>query len=287
MNKFSSVADDICAHLEYEKPSYLGAGQFKEAYKTADGAGATVALKVFDPDKCNLCRAEREISAMQQCESPVIGRLYIWGTHEPAGARPHLYIVEEFFGGGTLTERVASLRDNVTAVCTHGMRLMQAVAHLRDQNLVHRDIKPDNIMFRDDDDGVALVDFGLVRDLSGTSLTHSYLSQGPGTPYFASPEQLNNDKSLIDWRSDQFAVGVVLSICLTGMHPYGDPDVSDIDVVNRVASRARHALAFVEAVEQLGLIPLLTMTSPWPVERFSSPWHAIEALRTAIERSSR
>jgi hypothetical protein len=56
----------------------------------------------------------------------------------------------------------------------------------------------------------ALVDFGLVRDLSETSLTASWLPRGPGTPLFASPEQLNNEKALIDWRSDQFSIGVIL-----------------------------------------------------------------------------
>ncbi|MBU1398685.1 MAG: serine/threonine protein kinase, partial [Proteobacteria bacterium] len=130
------------------------------------------------------------------------------------------------------------------------------------------------------------VDFGLVRNLRETSLTLSHLTHGPGTPYYASPEQLNNEKDLIDWRSDQYAVGVVLAICLTGMHPYGELSASPDNVVNKVLSRASHALSFVETVEQLGLELLLTMTSQWPVARFGKPEQAIDALRIAIERNS-
>jgi len=150
--KFSAVAEDICASLGCEKPAYLNAGQFKEAYKTIDGNGATVALKVFDPAKCNLSRAGREIEAMLQCESPFIGRLYHWGTFIPSNLPPHLYTLEEFFGGGTLTGRMDELRDRVVATLTIGVALLEGVSHLRNHNLVHRDIKPENIMFREEGD---------------------------------------------------------------------------------------------------------------------------------------
>lgn len=286
MNRFSIVAEGICTRLGWEKPSYIGAGQFKEVYQTRYKNGLTVALKVFDPTKCNLCRAEREIAAMLKCESPVIGRLYDWGTYDTPGLSPHLYTLEEYFSGGALAGRVDELRGNVDDTLTIGISLLEGVSHLRERNLVHRDIKPDNIMFREKDGSPVLVDFGLVRDLSGTSLTHSYLSQGPGSPYYASPEQLNNEKARIDWRTDQFAVGVVLAICLTGMHPYGELGTNPIDVVNQVQSRSSHASTFVKIVQNLGVEFLLTMTSQWPVERFGRPAQAIDALRIVTERSS-
>jgi len=70
------------------------------------------------------------------------------------------------------------------------------------------------------------------------------------------------------------------------MHPYGELSASPDNVVNKVLSRASHALSFVETVEQLGLELLLTMTSQWPVARFGKPEQAIDALRIAIERNS-
>jgi len=87
-------------------------------------------------------------------------------------------------------------------------------------DLVHRDIKPANIMFKEGLETPVLVDFGIVRDLAATSLTQTWSPIGPGTPFFASPEQLNNEKHLIDWRSDQFSLGVTLYFARTARHPY-------------------------------------------------------------------
>jgi serine/threonine-protein kinase len=120
---------------------------------------------------------------MLQCESPVIGRLYDWGVFDIHGSRPYLYTIEEFFGGGTLSARMDGLHNNIVDAIAIGVSLLEGVSHLRERNLVHRDIKPDNIMFREREESPALVDFGLVRDLSGTSLTSSHLPQGPGSPY--------------------------------------------------------------------------------------------------------
>ena len=221
--RFEEVAIGICESKSFAKPSFIRDGAFKEAYFTKTSRDLPVALKVFDPNKCNLCRAEREIASMKQCESPFIGKLHDWGTFKDKDRGSFLFVIEEYIGGGTLTDRLGSTCHSAIHIYDYGIALLNAVSHLRQKLLVHRDIKPDNIMFRSDDDVPILVDFGLVRDLSGVSLTQTYLQQGPGTPFFASPEQLNNDKHLIDWRSDQFSIGVVLGICLTGNHPYQQP----------------------------------------------------------------
>jgi serine/threonine protein kinase len=119
----------------------------------------------------------------------------------------------------------------------------------------------------------------LVRDLSAVSLTHSWLNQGPGTPYFAAPEQLNNQKRLIDWRTDQFALGVTLSFVRFGMHPYqhtGEPKFSP-KTVERVASRGPRNVGTLQQFEGAGFPCLKKMTNCWPVERFRRP----EELRKA------
>jgi len=75
-------------------------------------------------------------------------------------------------------------------------------------------------MFRSGSDNPVLVDFGLVRALDDSSITQSWLMMGPGTPYFASPEQLNNDKYLISWLSDQFSLALTTAFALTSRHPF-------------------------------------------------------------------
>lgn len=269
--RFKEIAIGICESKSFAKPLFIGAGAFKEAYLTRTPADLPVALKVFDPNKCNLCRAEREIASMKQCKSPFIGKLHDWGTFKDKYRGSFLFVIEEYIDGGTLADRLGSTCHSAIQICNYGVALLNAVSHLREKLLVHRDIKPDNIMFRLDDDAPILVDFGLVRDLSSVSLTQTYLQQGPGTPFFASPEQLNNDKHLIDWRSDQFSIGVVLGICLTGNHPYQQPGQTEMQTVNQVITRATCSSEFSCKANEAGCGFLTKMVLPWPVDRFARP----------------
>lgn len=285
--QFEGVAVAIAESFSFKKPAFIGAGQYKEAYSTETPTGLPIALKIFDPNKCNLCRAEREIASMSQCTSPYIGKLYQWGAFEHNDGVTYFYTIEEYLSGGNLTNRLPDISNSLNHIRSYGKALIEAVSHLREKSLVHRDIKPDNIMFRSNEDIPILVDFGLVRDLTGTSLTQSFLQQGPGTPFFASPEQLNNDKQLIDWRSDQFSVGIVLSICLTGRHPYQDPGQTALDAVHQVISRANCSDLFVDEVNEMGCGFLAKMISPWPIERFAYPGLIIKELDNLKEGDSK
>ncbi len=269
--RFEDIAKGICKSRAFSPPSFISDGAFKEAYFTKTSGDLPVALKVFDPNKCNLYRAEREIESMKLCESQFIGKLYDWGTFKATDKGSFLFVIEEYIDGGTLADRLGSICHSAIQICDYGIALLNAVSHLKEKLLVHRDIKPDNIMFRLGDDVPILVDFGIVRDLSSVSLTESYLQQGPGTPFFASPEQLNNDKHLIDWRSDQFSIGVVLGICLTGNHPYQIPGQTQMHTVNQVITRATCSSEFSCKVNEAGCGFLAKMVMPWPVDRYARP----------------
>ncbi len=268
---FVDIALGICKENSFSEPSYIGHGEYKEAYFTEIEGNLPVALKIFDPDKCNLFRAEREINAMQQCESDFIGKLHGWGIHKTNNHASFLYVLEEYFSGGTLADKLSRTKLSPVQICEYCNALIKATAHLREKFLVHRDIKPQNIMFRTENSYPVIVDFGLVRVLSDVSLTRTYLDHGPGTPFYASPEQLNNDKKLIDWRSDQFSIGVVLGICLTGNHPYQGNGESPVQAVDKVMSRSSCSDEFRLASLESGCGFLLKMISPWPIDRFSHP----------------
>jgi serine/threonine protein kinase len=152
-----------------------------------------------------------------------------------------------------------------------GRTLIGALDYLRSMGLVHRDIKPENIMFRADKVTPVLVDFGLVRDLDEASLTQTWLVQGPGTPFYAAPEQLQNRKELIDWRTDQFSLGVVLAVCGFGRHPYADEGEPKPRTVQKVIERRAATAQFTAWALENRLDALLRMTRTWPVERLRTP----------------
>ncbi|MDQ7792888.1 MAG: serine/threonine-protein kinase [bacterium] len=273
------VAAKICRLRSYEYISFIGKGAFKEAFWVARGSD-NLALKIIDPLKQEHLRTEREIAAITRCDCPSIARLYDHGSIESGDGRQcFFFTVEELLRGGTLTDKLARAGGTLTVpeILKLGSDLSKAIHHLQQLRLVHRDIKPDNILFRANDDGPVLVDLGLVRDLSLSSLTVSWAMRGPCTPFFACPEQLNNDKYLISWKSDQYSLGVVLWFCLTGEHPYQRVGISNEDTINAVVERQPVPATVVEQSRELGLWGVPIMLEPWPIRRFQEPSEMLTA----------
>ena len=271
------IAEEFSKSNNFRSVSFAGQGAFKETYKAITNQGSPVALKLLNPAKGNLARSERELEAMKRCDSPYIAKLYGSGKYLASDGVEYIYSIEEYLDGSTLTDKLADKMDAGT-VRRYGICLAQALKHLAALNLVHRDIKPDNIMFKIGSNDPILVDLGIVRDLSQISLTQTWLQQGPGTPYYAAPEQLNNQKYLIDWRTDQFSLGVVLGICLTGEHPFAQQ--THMDTVAAVGERKSCRREFKDEVLRLGLPSLIKMVQPWSVHRFQTPDDLINSFQS-------
>ncbi len=272
------IARKISAQQNLTFITARGEGAFKHTFQVTTDAGQAFALKIFKSASVSE-RTAREIDAMQRCTHPNIARVLALDQFVDNG-ETFLFSVEEFLAGGSLAERISG-RGLISknAFYPIALQLADALAHVAALDLVHRDLKPDNIMFRDAGDTPVIVDFGLVRDLNAVALTASWAMRGPGTPYFASPEQLNNEKQMIDWRSDQFGLGVTLIMALTGRHPYEHVgDIADV-VVARVAERKALAPDVVTECRNEGWNALVTMVQPWPISRFRMPHDLIEALK--------
>jgi serine/threonine protein kinase len=265
------VAQEICVARGLTLITHAGEGTFKETFRVTDNAGGTLALKVYKPDYSHPEREAREIDAMTRCAHPNVGKLLHIGPHTSTDGNRYLYSLEEFFDGGTLTERLRTGPLSPGQVHALGSTLIRAVAHIASHDLVHRDLKPDNIIFRSDGVTPVVVDFGIVRDLGQMSLTPTHVPQGPCTPLFAAPEQLLNAKELIDWRTDQFALGVLLSVAGGGGHPYEEAGDVPISIVDRVGRRVGPSARFIAWSQSAGLAELARMVSPWPVQRFRTP----------------
>jgi serine/threonine protein kinase len=270
MPQFEQVATEVCRSLQFQFLGYKAAGAYKETFHIKDAQGESFALKIFDPTKSRSERTDREIAAMALCAHDNLARLHSSGVFDYSG-QSYLYLIEEFLSGGTLTARLRRslmTRDELLAL---GHQLIPAIAQMAEKKIVHRDLKPENVMFRPDNITPVIVDFGLVRDLSQYSLTASGQSRGPGTAFYSAPEQLNNDTSMIDWRTDQFALGVLFSFCIFGFHPYSEPNDTQDDVVRKVGSKHVVSRRFANACSASNLKVLYKMVASWPVRRYTRP----------------
>jgi serine/threonine protein kinase len=270
------VARQICAAEKLAFVKRAGTGTFKETFEVQSG-NSPLALKIYRPGQ-SLDRPTREIEALTRCNHPNIARLIKIAGYQ-SGTDTFAYCLEEFVPGGTLTTRLALGVYSRADVDTLAVPLLDAVGHVAGLNLVHRDIKPDNVLLRSDGVTPVVVDFGLVRDLSAVSITPTWQMHGPGTPLYAPPEQLLNAKALIDWRADQFSAGVLLSYAVFGFHPYEEPGDSHAAIVSRVMARAGATQRFKDAVRREDLPALLTMTEPWPYQRFRKAPDLLQAWR--------
>ena len=272
------IARGICSDNNHNYVRFIAAGAFKETYQIQDDK-IYYALKVFKANN-QTERIDREIDAMKRLNSQNIACLHKVDSYIcPSGT--FLYLYEEYLPGGTLTEMM-NRNGCITkkGILSIGRDLITALEATYNERIVHRDIKPDNIMFRGEQTEAVLVDFGLVRDLDAASLTQAHHQRGPGTALYSSPEQLNNQKPLIDWRSDQFSLGITLCEAMLGVHPFDSGNI--FSTIDRVSSMKSCNKTTMEHLTDLGLEPLIKMIEPWPIKRFRKPcqlwesWNELE-----------
>lgn len=173
-------------------------------------------LKVFRqvPDavegSCTFDRFLREYELVAHLEHPNIARI-----HDIGVADDHLFLAMEYFAGGDLRSRMREPLPWRTAL-GYLRQLAEALGALHRIGVLHRDVKPGNVLLRDDG-SLAFIDFGLARQLG---LASDITGEGAifGTPHYMSPEQGHGQS--LDERSDLYSLGVVLYEMLTGEKPF-------------------------------------------------------------------
>lgn len=277
--ELAHIAKAICVANNFEYLSFIDSGTYKETYHVRKQE-ESYALKVFKANNSSE-RVCREIDAMLRASCTNIAKLLMVDSYASNG-NVFLYLFEEYLSGGTLSYLMKISSLSKSEIISIGKDLINALETTFKQRIVHRDIKPDNIMFRSACTDAVLVDFGLVRDLDASSLTKAFHMRGPGTPLYSAPEQLNNEKTLIDWRTDQFALGVTLCEAILRIHPFeaGSPTKT----VEKIASRVKCDIDVVNKINDFKLHPLVKMIEPYPINRYRTPeqlkgdWLKLEAL---------
>jgi eukaryotic-like serine/threonine-protein kinase len=254
----------------------LAAGPMSDLFVAeSERAGTLVALKVArDPqdeqheslDMFRRFLQEYEIG--QRIDNPAVVRLHDLGVSDE-----HAWLVMEYFALGDLRRRMKA-RLTPREALRLAVAIARALATIHAAGVLHRDLKPGNIMLREDG-SIALIDFGLSKD---AALALDLTDTGAifGTPHYMSPEQGHAEP--VDERSDLYSLGVILFEMLTGEKPY----------------RAENPMAIVykhrkEPVPQLppqfaAVQPLLErLLAKAPGDRFAGAQQAAEALQGMLE----
>jgi serine/threonine protein kinase/Flp pilus assembly protein TadD len=201
----------------YEILERLGGGAMGEVYKARDQRlGRVVALKLLPADLARDPSVRRrflhEAKAVAALDHPNVATLYEAGESEDG----RMYLALAFCEGETLQQKLERGPLPLPEAVSIARQIAQGLAAAHRLHIVHRDVKPANVVILPDGK-VKLLDFGLAKMTGATALTQ--LGSSPGTPAYKSPEQTRGDK--VDPRSDLWALGVVLYEMVTGRLPFG------------------------------------------------------------------
>jgi serine/threonine-protein kinase len=227
------VKQDLIAHIRtafagrYEIERELGAGGMATVFLARDPAGNPVALKLLHPELASTVggdRFRREIRVAARLQHPSILSVLDSGAETlalPGGSLELLWFTMPFVEGEnawTRLERTGPLP--ASEVVRIGRAVADALAFAHGQGVVHRDIKPDNILL--EGDRVLVADFGVARAVSEVQEKLTATGMVVGTPTYMSPEQASGERE-IDGRTDIFALGCVLYELASGDAPFRGP----------------------------------------------------------------
>ncbi|MBK8980156.1 MAG: SUMF1/EgtB/PvdO family nonheme iron enzyme [Planctomycetes bacterium] len=206
----------------------LGSGGMGQVYlaEQREPIKRRVAIKCIRSDLATgqfVARFDAERQALALLDHPGIAQVFETGTTDDG--RP--YFVMEYVDGVPITEYCDARQATVAERLDLFVQLCDAVQHAHQTGLIHRDLKPGNVLVRERDGVpvVKVIDFGLAKAIHRPLVDRTLFTEAGqllGTPEYMSPEQAATDGAQVDTRTDVYALGVILYELLTGVLPF-DP----------------------------------------------------------------
>lgn len=219
-NRMSRHAAEVFARHNYELLGELGRGGMGIVYLAQHKKlGRRVAIKTLTPDRMakenSMARFEREAKVFAAIRHPHIANLYEFEDEGPVA-----FLALEYIEGTDLEkERRKGRKWSAEEVGRIVFSMADALAHTHEKGILHRDIKPGNILIERNTERPVLTDFGLAKGRSDDTLTAAGFAVG--TPAYMAPEQITDQfGGKPDGRADLFSLGTVAYEMITGQHPF-------------------------------------------------------------------
>ena len=227
------VTDQRVLNGRYELGELLGRGGMADVHRGTDTLlGRTVAVKLLRADLARdpqfQARFKREAHAVASLNHPSIVAIYDTGEYTVDAGHGETvrvpYIVMEYVSGRTLRELIRSNELDINKAVELCLGVLSALEYSHKAGIVHRDIKPGNVMVCDDNT-VKVMDFGIARAIADSAATMTQTQAVVGTAQYLSPEQARGEA--VDARSDLYSAACLLFEMLTSRPPFtGDSPVS-------------------------------------------------------------
>ncbi|MGZ6365304.1 MAG: protein kinase domain-containing protein [Ktedonobacteraceae bacterium] len=260
----------------------VGYGGMSTVFLAEDiNLGRDVAVKVFWPrpgeTKDFLRRFSREARVLAQLDHPNILPVYDYGEQDGLA-----FLVMPFMPGGSLKDKLKERHKLPPSEAIHlTIEMLNALQYAHERGLIHRDIKPGNMLFKSDGK-LMLCDFGLVKvispDTEGKSAFETTSETGPaitGTPEYMPPEQINGHPA---FASDIYSIGIVLYEMLTGVRPFTSTNVMSV-LMKQIHEQPRPPREINPTISPQLQIIVLRAIEKDPLRRYQRPIDFLQELK--------
>lgn len=271
----------------YQILECIGAGGTATVYKAKHvSTGRIVAIKVLEQiPTMNMEKISSEAKLLSRLNHPSICQIYSI-NQSPAGV---VYFVMEWIDGLSLTDFLTQGQLSDSAFELVMRQVLEAVRYAHAEGILHRDLKPDNVMvLRNAEDStsdvrIKIIDFGLARTLDGEERNVIHTQSLSGSPAYMSPEQCKQERG--DERSDIYSLGVIMYQCMSSARPFEGDSAMEVmySHLNETVPPLQTTSAKLSALRPV----VMRCLAKAPEQRYQNMSELLEAFERALTQTRR